>query len=113
MEFDKVFLLEKGRILGSVKVDRSRTLNEVIVAVAEDLKAVLKHNEIDALYTRVSLPDKVDAPVRQGSIMGTVSIFQGDKIIAETQLITLNSAQKMRFSDYMKIVVKKWIYTTR
>lgn len=113
MEFEKVFLLEKGRILGSVKVDRSRTLQEIMVVVSEDLKAVLKQNQIDTLYTRVSLPENVMAPVRQGSIMGTVSIFQGDKIIAETSLVTLDSAQKMEFSDYMKMVIKRWVYTTR
>lgn len=112
-EFEKVFLLEKGRIMGSVKVDRSRNLDEVIVGVAEDLKAVLKRDLIDTLHTRVSLPEKVEAPVRQGSIMGTVSVFQGDRIIAETSLIILDSAQEMRFADYMKIVIKKWVYITR
>ncbi len=113
MEYEKVFLLEKGRILGSVKVERSRTLQEVLVVVSEELIAVLKQKEMDTLYTRVSLPEKVMAPIRQGSIMGTVSIFQGDKIIAETSLIALDSAHKMMLSDYMKMVIKKWIYTTR
>lgn len=112
-EFEKIFLLEKGRILGSVKVDRSRSLGEVIVAAAEDLKTVLKRDEVDSLYTRVSLPEKVEAPVRQGTIMGTVSIFQGDRIIAETSLIAMNSAQRMRFSDYMSIAIKKWIHISR
>lgn len=113
MEFEKVFLLEKGRILGSIKVERSRNLNEVMVMVSEDLKAVLRHNEMDKLYTRVSLPEKVMAPVSKGSIMGTVSIYNGDNIIAETSLITLDSAQKMQLSDYLKIVVKRWVNIAR
>jgi len=108
-EYGKVFLLEKGRIAGSVKVDRSKSLQEVMVAVSEDLIAVLKHSQRDNLYTRVSLPEKVMAPVRQGAIMGTVSIFQGDRIIAETSLITVESAQKMELWDYFQNVIKKWL----
>ncbi|MGI6085056.1 MAG: D-alanyl-D-alanine carboxypeptidase family protein [Acetivibrionales bacterium] len=109
VEYGRVFLLEKGRIVGSVKVDRSKSLNEVMVVVSEDLKAVLKHSQRDNLYTRVSLPEKVMAPVRKGSIMGTVSVFQDDKIIAETSLIALESAHKMELMDYFQNVIKKWL----
>lgn len=108
-EYGKVFLLEKGRIMGSVKVERSRNLQEVMVIAAEDLTAVLKYDERDMLYTKISLPESVMSPVRQGSIMGTVSIYQGDKIISETSLISLNSSQKMRLPDYIKIVLAKWL----
>lgn len=106
-------MLEKGRIMGSVEVERSRNLDEVLVAVSEDLKAILKNNDKDKLFTRVSLPEKVMAPVRRGTIMGTVSVFKGDEIIAETSLITLEGAQKMRFADYLSLVIKRWIYISR
>lgn len=108
-EYGKVFLLEKGRIVGSVKVERSKSLQEVMVAVSEDLIAVLKHSQRDKLYTRVSLPENIMAPVRQGSIMGTVSIFQGDKIIAETSLISIESTNKMELWDYYLNTIKKWL----
>jgi D-alanyl-D-alanine carboxypeptidase (penicillin-binding protein 5/6) len=108
-EFGKVFLVEKGRIVGSVKVNRAKSLQEVLVYVSEDLTAILKHSQRDNLYTRISLPEYVMAPVRQGKIMGTISIFQGDKIIAETSLIALESTQKMQLSDYFQNVIKKWL----
>ena len=108
-EYGKVYLVEKGRIAGSVKVERSKSLQEVMVAVSEELVAVLKHSQRDNLYTRISLPEKVMAPVRQGAIIGTISIFQGDRIIAETSLITVESAQKMELMDYFLNVIKKWL----
>jgi hypothetical protein len=61
------------------------------------------------LYTRVSLPESVMAPVTQGSILGTVSVFQGDRIIAETSLIALQSAEKMELMDYIEKVVYEWL----
>ena len=80
-----------------------------MVASAESLNAILKYSERDNIYTKVSLPESIMAPVRQGTILGTVSIYQGDKIIAETSLIGLNSSQKMRLQDYMKIVLVNWL----
>lgn len=109
IEYGKVFLLEEGRILGSVRVNRSKSLQEIMVAVSEDLTAVLKHSQRDKIYTRVSLPDSIMAPVRQGSIIGTVSIFQGDKIIAETSLVTIESTAKMNLVDYFQNVFKHWL----
>ena len=112
-EYGKVLLMEKGRILGSVKVERSRNLQEIMVASAEDLKAVLKYSERDNLYTRISLPESIAAPVRQGTILGTVSIYQGDQIIAETSLIGLNGSQRMTLGDYLKMVMAQWLKVIR
>lgn len=112
-EYGKVLLMEKGRILGSVKVERSRNLQEIMVASAEDLKAVLKYSERDNLYTRISLPESITAPVRQGTILGTVSIYQGDQIIAETSLIGLNGSQRMTLGDYLKMVMAQWLKVIR
>lgn len=112
-EYGKVLLMEKGRILGSVKVERSRNLQEIMVASAEDLKAVIKYSERDNLYTRISLPESITAPVRQGTILGTVSIYQGDQIIAETSLIGLNGSQRMTLGDYLKMVMAQWLKVIR
>lgn len=108
-EFGRVKLLNQGHIVGSVKVDRSRTAQEIKVAVSEDLKTILKHNQKDMLYTRVSLPEKVTAPIKKGSVMGTVSVFQGEKIIAETSLIAMDSSEKMQLGDYISRVIQEWV----
>ncbi len=108
-EYGPVTLLEHGNAMGMVKVDRSRTSQEIHVAVSEELKTILRHGQKDMLYTRVSLPEAVTAPVKRGTIMGTVSIFQGEKIIAETSLIALDSAEKMKLSNYLSNVVNQWI----
>ncbi len=106
--YSYVQLLEKGKTFGTIPVERSRTLQEVQVAAADDIKAIMKQENKDALYTRVSLPEMLPAPVLRGTIVGTVSIFNGDTIVAETSLITLEGAEKMRFSDYLGKVLHSW-----
>lgn len=108
-EYGYVKLLNQGDILASVKVDRSRTSPEIRVSVSENLKTILKRNQRDMLFTRVSLPEKVTAPVKRGTVMGTVSVFQGDRIIAETSLIAVDSAEKMELADYIGHVITHWL----
>jgi len=93
----------------SIPVERSRTSQTIEAAVSEDLKTIVKHGQEDMLYTRLSLPEKLPAPVRRGTILGTVSVFQGDEIIAETSLIAMNSAEKMELIDYIGRVVHEWL----
>lgn len=107
-EYDSIKLLDKGTIMGSVKVKRSRTSQEIDLSVSSDLSAVLRHNQKDMLFTRVSIPETVTAPVKKGSIMGTVSVYHGDRIIAETSLIAMNSAEKKELKDYIMEVFIEW-----
>lgn len=107
-EYDSIKLLDKGTIMGSIKVKRSRTSQEIDLSVSSDLSAVLRHNQKDMLFTRVSIPETVTAPVKKGSIMGTVSVYHGDRIIAETSLIAMNSAEKKELKDYIMEVFIEW-----
>lgn len=110
--YGRVNLLSKGQILGSVRIKRSRTLQEIEVAVSDNLNTVIYNGQEDTLYTRVSLPEELIAPVKQGSILGTVSVYQGDKIIAETSLIAMGSAEKMELLDYIAYVLSHWLFMT-
>ncbi len=110
--YGRVNLLKKGEILGSVKINRSKTRQEISAGVSENLKTVVYNGAKDTLYTRVSLPEDIMAPVKQGSILGTVSVFQGDRIIAETSLIAMGSAEKMALSDYISHVLSQWLHLT-
>ncbi|NMA64884.1 MAG: D-alanyl-D-alanine carboxypeptidase [Clostridiaceae bacterium] len=107
-EYDRVKLLDKGAIFGSINVKRSRTSQEIELSASSDVLAVLRHDQKDSLFTRVSIPQTVTAPVKKGSIMGTVSVYQGDRIIAETSLIAMDSAEKKELKDYIKQVIIEW-----
>lgn len=109
-QYSPVLLLESGKVLGTIDVIRSKTSDNIELTVSENLKAIMRQNEKDTLYTRVSIPEKVTAPVKCGAILGTVSVFKGDNIIAETSLIAKNSAEKKELNDYIAQVLAQWIY---
>lgn len=106
--FSYVKLLDKGSVVGKVPIRRSKNGPELFVSVPENLKAIMDYQNRDTLYTRVSLPNQLEAPVKKGAIVGTVSVFKGDEIIAETSLIAANHADRKGLSDYVQEVLSAW-----
>lgn len=109
--FSYVKLLDSGKIMGQVPVKRARNTEIIPAGVAKDVKAMLRNQEIDSLSTRVSLIPEIQAPVRKGTILGTVSVFKGDEIIGESPLIAMESAERKVFADYMSQVLYNWVHT--
>lgn len=108
--YSYVELLNSGVIMGRVPVRRARSTDSIDAGVARDVKAILKNQEIDMLSTRVSLPAEIQAPVRKGTILGTVSVYRGDEIIGESPLIAMESAERKVFTDYLSQVVDNWLH---
>lgn len=104
-----VQLLQKGSIMGEVPVTRGRNRESIPAGVASSVKAMMKREERDMLSTKVSLPAELPAPVRKGSILGTVSVYKGDQIIGESSLIAMESVEKKQFVDYLNQVVDHWV----
>ena len=107
--FGYVQLLKKGDVMGEIAVKRARQLKSIDVAVSDDVKAIIDHDKKDMLYTRVSMPEKLMAPIKKGSILGTVSVYQGERIIAEASLVSLSSAEVKTLKDYFEQVLYNWL----
>lgn len=108
-KYGYVDLLEQGSIMGDVEVDRARELKKIRAGVSDDVKAILSNEKKDMLFTRVSLPERLMAPIQKGTILGTVSVFQGDRIIAESSLIAMDSVEKKTMKDYINQVIDIWV----
>jgi len=105
-----VQLLHKGSIMGEIPIARARYKETIQAGVAEDVRAIMKHEERDMLSTRISLVKEVEAPIRRGTILGTISVYKGDEIIGESSLIAMESADRKQFVDYLNQVVDHWVH---
>lgn len=103
-------LLERGSIMGQVPVKRARDAETIPAGVAGDVEAIIRKYEEDMLSTRVSLPTELMAPVRKGTILGTVSVYKGGEIIAESPLIAMRSVERKEFYDYLGQVIDNWVH---
>ena len=112
-KFGYVDLLEQGSIMGEVDIDRGIEMNKINVGVSDDVVAIMSNDKRDMLFTRVSLPERLTAPVQKGAILGTVSVFQGERIIAESSLIAMESVSKKTIKNYINQVIDNWFRIMR
>lgn len=108
--YSYVQLLNKGSIMGQVPVMRARSTQTISAGVSDDVKAIMKNEEKDMLSTRISLPRELQAPIRKGTILGTVSVYKGDEIIGESSIIAMENAERKVFTDYLSQVIDHWVH---
>lgn len=65
--------------------------------------------EAENLYTKISLPDMVKAPVEKGENIGTISVYLNDEIICESMIIAERSIKEKRMLEYMLDVFQAWL----
>lgn len=64
----------------------------VPAVTAEELSFPL--TEVEQVRAKVTLPDSVEAPVEQGTVLGKLSFYQGETLIGETDLIADASVRR-------------------
>ena len=65
--------------------------------------------ESENLYTKVSLPDIITAPVERGSVLGTMSVYLNDEILCESTLIAGKTIKQKKMLEHMLDVIQVWL----
>ena len=86
-------ILSKTEILGEIQVELSGDSDYITVAPERDFSAFLPNDTTQAELTRNIRMDyeKLEAPVREGMIAGSVTLFCNGKEFAQVNLLTLGS----------------------
>lgn len=83
--FRTAYPVAPGRVLGPVLVRHGHRAT-VPVAPARTVAVTLARGREQALTTEIRLPASVDAPVRQGQVLGSLIVRQDGKVLAEVPL---------------------------
>ena len=54
------------------------------------------------LSVSIDLPDKIDAPVEQGQVLGTVSFLQNGTVLAKAEIKAAESVKKIGFGTMIR-----------
>lgn len=100
-------LAESGEVLGTVVV--ADYLDRSIDAVV-GVPAALPVLDLAGEVTRtVNLPDSVDAPIARGDHIGTLSLVQGDRLLAQVPLIAVVDVRRPTLPERAWIaIVRTW-----
>lgn len=100
--FKSNVIYSKDKSLGKVKIEKGK-LKEVDVYLKEDATEILSVTEKPSDYTFNIKIDKIIAPVKAGTIVGTTEIIDNEgNIIKEADIIVKIDIEKAGFLDYLK-----------
>ena len=100
--FKNNVIYSKNDSLGLVKVEKGK-LTEVDVYLKEDATEILNINQKPTDYTFNIKVDKIKAPVKANTIIGTAEIIDNNgSIIDEVPIIVKKDIKKAGFLDYLK-----------
>lgn len=107
--FGKYFpqTLIKSEYIGYVPVIRGYEKN-VPVYVEKTVTLPVTEGEKSELYTRISMPESLHAPIRQKQIVGTLSVFLGDEILCESVIRAGKAIKSKNVLQYILDVFIHW-----
>ncbi|MDD4295431.1 MAG: D-alanyl-D-alanine carboxypeptidase [Ruminiclostridium sp.] len=81
----------------------------VPIIINKSITMPLTEFESENLYTKVSLPDIITAPVERGSVLGTMSVYLNDEILCESTLIAEKTIKQKKMLEHMLDVIQVWL----
>lgn len=85
----------------------------VPVYVEKNVTMPLTESEYQSLYTKISLPSEVIAPIRERDFVGTLSVYLNDEILCESVIRAGKSIKKKNILEYLVDVFIAWLKLMR
>lgn len=106
--FEKVNLLEKGKVYRNVKVENTDDIYGLDLITTADLTCVLpKDKSLRNIKEVQHISDTIYAPVNKGDIMGYVEFFKNDIPMAKVELVAARTLEHKPEPESLKSVAKK------
>ncbi|MEG6565861.1 D-alanyl-D-alanine carboxypeptidase family protein [Thermoanaerobacterium saccharolyticum] len=110
--FETKKVVEAGKVYGNIKVLKGQ--QDYVNAISKnDEYILLKKGESKNIKQIVSLNKYVDAPVKAGSEIGTVKIYNGNNLIKTVSLKADKNVKRTNLINAFEKIYKSWIKNTK
>lgn len=99
--------LIKSEYIGNLPVSRGFE-QKVPVYVEKTITLPITEAEKGMLYTKISMPKMLHAPVAQKEVVGTMSVYVGDKILCESVIRAGKAIRQKNMLQYILDVFVAW-----
>ena len=105
-QFGLVKVLQKGAKLGKPLMVKNGLVESVDLLVEEDIELLLSHKDAKQIKQRFSLPHSLTAPVKAGTVIGTVELQVNDRSLKKVNLLSARTIPTktlwQRIKDFFK-----------
>ena len=103
--FTSKTLATQGETLDSVDVRLSTDTDQLVLTVKNDLVALLPNNlEVSELEQTPTTPDSVDAPIKAGDVIGSMTYSYNGTVYGTVELVALNDVEMSRVLYYADLL---------
>ena len=112
LEFSRLITTETPGC--EVNVNFSNDTDKIMLYPKENIYTILpiERNEED-IVTVYDVPESVDAPLKKGDVVGTISVYYKDELVKTVDLVSGEDIEKSEFTYTMhvfKSVLSSWIF---
>ena len=103
--FETVVLAEEGQVMETVLVEKG-TPTSVNAVTLQKITALIPKGEADTIRSQVTIAETVPLPLKKGQEIGILTIYEGEKSIAEYPLVAEGMVEKASFGELLGRLVQ-------
>lgn len=99
--FVKIRIFRSGQNAGIVQLKEGRQ-SHVQALVQEEYTAVLRKGDDSRMRRQIKYRENIIAPVRKGEVIGSLSVYIGERSVFKTHLVAAEEVLRLRWGDRLK-----------
>lgn len=106
--YEVVKIIDKSILLDqTIKVVKGKS-DTFALRYAEDFSLLKEKGNDNQIVTNISIPEKTKAPVKQGNVVGKVTITKDGLIVGEIDIVANESIEAQSYRDVISDISDKW-----
>ena len=100
-------LVKPYNFVGTINIINGSN-SQTNVATIKGFKTVIKKDEEDKYSVEYDMPDTLEAPIKNGDIVGKVIVKYNNEIVFEESLISIDNVDNIDFKFMLDNILNKW-----
>lgn len=106
--YQRVTVARKGDLLGESLPVRGGAADTVDLALGSGLSMLLKNGQQSGLKLELSLPERVEAPIQRGDVLGMVNVLMNGQVIARLNCVAAADVPRPGFIEGLYRILNNW-----
>lgn len=106
--YQRVTVARKGDLLGESLPVRGGAADTVDLALGSGLSMLLKNGQQSGLKLELSLPERVEAPIQRGDVLGMVNVLLNGQVIARLNCVAAADVPRPGFIEGLYRIWNNW-----
>ncbi|MBQ9833439.1 MAG: D-alanyl-D-alanine carboxypeptidase [Clostridia bacterium] len=106
--FSMAKVLSAGEVIARARVFNGRK-NVLALELKDNIMIPVSNDEYANLIPRIITADAINAPVTKGEVLGTLEIWEEDKLLVKSDLVAAQDIDAVSFEYFWNRVIKRFV----